>query len=53
MAEKKKLGDILKENGLINDSQLDAALTHQKTWEASWGLFSWNWVTSRNMIWQQ
>ncbi len=32
MTEKKKLGDVLKEAGLIDESQLQAALTHQRNW---------------------
>jgi len=30
MAERKKLGDMLKEAGLIDDFQLEAALSHQR-----------------------
>ncbi len=32
MAEKKRLGDVLKDAGLIDESQLQAALTHQRNW---------------------
>jgi type IV pilus assembly protein PilB len=32
MTEKKKLGDVLKDAGLIDESQLQAALTHQRNW---------------------
>ncbi len=32
MAEKKKLGDVLKEAGLIDDFQLESALSHQRNW---------------------
>lgn len=32
MAEKKKLGDILKDAGLIDDFQLQSALSHQRSW---------------------
>ncbi len=32
MTEKKRLGDVLKEAGLIDESQLQAALTHQRNW---------------------
>lgn len=32
MAERKKLGDLLKEAGLIDDFQLQSALSHQRNW---------------------
>jgi type IV pilus assembly protein PilB len=32
MTEKKRLGDILKDAGLIDESQLQAALVHQRNW---------------------
>jgi len=37
MAEKKKLGDILKEAGLIDDFQLQSALSHQRNWGGKLG----------------
>ena len=37
MTEKKKLGDLLKEAGLIDDVQLNAALSHQKNWGGKLG----------------
>jgi type IV pilus assembly protein PilB len=37
MAEVKKLGDMLKEAGLIDDSELQSALTHQRTWGGKLG----------------
>ena len=32
MTEKKRLGDVLKEEGLIDESQLQAALVHKRNW---------------------
>lgn len=32
MAERRKLGDLLKEAGLIDDFQLQSALSHQRNW---------------------
>jgi len=32
MAERKKLGDLLKDAGLIDDFQIEAALSHQRNW---------------------
>ncbi len=37
MTEKKKLGDILKETGLIDDFQLESALSHQRKWGGKLG----------------
>jgi len=37
MAEKKKLGDILKEAGLLDDFQLGSALSHQRNWGGKLG----------------
>lgn len=37
MAEKKKLGGILKDSGLIDDFQLQAALSHQRNWGGKLG----------------
>jgi hypothetical protein len=37
MAEKKKLGDMLKESGLIDDFQLHSALAHQRNWGGKLG----------------
>jgi len=37
MAERKKLGDFLKEAGLIDDFQLEAALSHQRNWGGKLG----------------
>lgn len=37
MAERKKLGDVLKEAGLIDDFQLQSALSHQKNWGGKLG----------------
>ena len=37
MAERKKLGDLLKETGLIDDFQLEAALSHQRNWGGKLG----------------
>ena len=37
MAEKKKLGDFLKESGLIDDFQLQTALSHQRNWGGKLG----------------
>jgi type IV pilus assembly protein PilB len=37
MAERKKIGDLLKEAGLIDDFQLEAALSHQRNWGGKLG----------------
>jgi hypothetical protein len=37
MAERKKMGDLLKEAGLIDDFQLEAALSHQRNWGGKLG----------------
>ena len=37
MTEKKKLGDILKEAGLLDDFQLGSALSHQRNWGGKLG----------------
>jgi len=37
MAERKKVGDLLKEAGLIDDFQLEAALSHQRNWGGKLG----------------
>lgn len=37
MPERKKLGDLLKEAGLIDDFQLEAALSHQRNWGGKLG----------------
>lgn len=37
MTEKKRLGDVLKDAGLIDESQLQAALTHQRNWGGKLG----------------
>lgn len=37
MVERKKLGDLLKEAGLIDDFQLEAALSHQRNWSGKLG----------------
>jgi hypothetical protein len=37
MAEKKKLGELLRDARLIDDAQLSAALNHQKTWGGKLG----------------
>jgi type IV pilus assembly protein PilB len=37
MAERKKLGDLMKEAGLIDDFQLEAALSHQRNWGGKLG----------------
>jgi len=37
MAERKKLGDLLKAAGLIDDFQLEAALSHQRNWGGKLG----------------
>jgi len=37
MPEQKKLGDLLKEAGLIDDFQLEAALSHQRNWGGKLG----------------
>jgi hypothetical protein len=37
MAEQKKLGDLLKSAGLIDDFQLEAALSHQRNWGGKLG----------------
>lgn len=37
MAERKKLGDLLKEAGLIDDFQLQSALSHQRNWGGKLG----------------
>lgn len=37
MAEAKKLGDMLKEAGLIDDFQLQSALSHQRSWGGKLG----------------
>ncbi len=37
MAEKKKIGDVLKEAGLIDDFQLESALSQQRNWGGKLG----------------
>ncbi len=37
MAERKRLGDILKEAGLIDEFQLQSALSHQRNWRGKLG----------------
>lgn len=37
MIERKKLGDLLKEAGVIDDFQLEAALSHQRNWGGKLG----------------
>jgi hypothetical protein len=37
MADRKKLGDLLKEEGVIDDFQLEAALSHQRNWGGKLG----------------
>jgi type IV pilus assembly protein PilB len=37
MTEKKKIGDILKEAGLIDEFQLESALSHQRNWGGKLG----------------
>lgn len=37
MAEQKKIGDLLKDAGLIDDFQLQSALSHQKNWNGKLG----------------
>lgn len=37
MAERKRLGDILKEAGLIDEFQLQSALSHQRNWKGKLG----------------
>ena len=37
MAEAKKLGDMLKDAGLIDDFQLQTALSHQRNWGGKLG----------------
>lgn len=37
MADRKKVGDLLKEAGLIDDFQLEAALSHQRNWGGKLG----------------
>jgi type IV pilus assembly protein PilB len=37
MAEAKKLGELLKESGLIDDFQLQSALSHQRNWGGKLG----------------
>ena len=37
MTERKKLGDLLKEAGLVDDFQLEAALSHQRNWGGKLG----------------
>ena len=37
MAEAKKLGELLKEAGLIDDFQLQSALSHQRAWGGKLG----------------
>jgi type II secretory ATPase GspE/PulE/Tfp pilus assembly ATPase PilB-like protein len=37
MTEKKKLGDVLKEAGLLDDFQLGSALSHQRNWGGKLG----------------
>lgn len=37
MTERKKLGDLLKEAGMIDDFQLEAALSHQRNWGGKLG----------------
>jgi hypothetical protein len=37
MTEVKKLGDLLKEEGIVDDFQLEAALSHQRNWGGKLG----------------
>jgi hypothetical protein len=37
MADRKRLGDLLKEAGMIDDFQLEAALSHQRNWGGKLG----------------
>ena len=37
MAERKRIGDILKEAGLVDDFQIESALSHQKNWGGKLG----------------
>jgi type IV pilus assembly protein PilB len=37
MAERKRLGDILKEAGMIDEFQLQSALSHQRNWKGKLG----------------
>src|SRR5574341_593955 len=37
MAQKKRIGEVLKESGLIDDFQLEAALSHQRNWGGKLG----------------
>lgn len=37
MTEKKKIGDVLKEAGLIDEFQLESALSHQRNWGGKLG----------------
>jgi hypothetical protein len=37
MADRKKIGDLLKDAGLIDDFQLEAALSHQRNWGGKLG----------------
>jgi type IV pilus assembly protein PilB len=38
MAQKKRIGEVLKEAGLIDDFQLEAALSHQRNWGGKLGV---------------
>ncbi len=51
MAEAKKLGELLKEAGLIDDFQLESALAHQRNWGGRLGaiLVDMQFVTEENV----
>lgn len=43
MAEAKKLGELLKDAGFIDDFQLESALSHQRNWGGDWARSWWKW----------
>ncbi len=48
---KKKLGDMLKDAGIIDDFQLQTALSHQRSWGGNWARSLSNWISSRKNNW--
>ncbi len=52
MAEKKRIGDVLKELGLVDDFQIQSALAHQKNWGGKLGaiLIEMGFIKEEDMV---
>ena len=52
MAEKKRIGDVLKEEGLVDDFQIQSALAHQKNWGGKIGaiLIEMGFIREEDMV---